>query len=312
MADDPVDPGRRAALGLLGAAAAGLVAWRWVGASDPIGSAAPTRSSTSTTEAATTTSSGAPTTSSSTTTAEPESTTTTETTTTTAEPATTTTSEPATTTTTEPATTTTTEPATTTTTEPVTTTTTEPATTTTAAGTGVALVTVVSKGSWGAAPTGSGFVGHALSRLTLHHTASPLTNGDDPARKWRNTQAYHQSQGWPDVAYHLGVDLAGRAYEGRPFEYRGDTFTEYDPSGHFLICCMGNYDAASPPAAMVETTARLFAWAVTRFGIDPGTLGGHRDHAATTCPGSNLHARLPGIRTRIDQLVAVGVELRWA
>jgi hypothetical protein len=179
------------------------------------------------------------------------------------------------------------------------------------AATGVALVTVVSKGSWGAAPTGSGFVGHSIDRLTLHHTASSLTRGTDPARKWRNTQAYHQSQGWPDVAYHFGVDLDGLAYEGRPLEFRGDTFTEYDPSGHFLVCCMGNYDVASPPAAMVETTARLFAWAAGRFGAGPGSLGGHRDHAATTCPGANLVAAMPAIRTRLDQLIAGGVDLRW-
>lgn len=164
----------------------------------------------------------------------------------------------------------------------------------------------MSKGEWGAQAVGSGFVGHSISRLTLHHTAGALSDNSKAAGHWNGAQSWHLQQGWPDIAYHFGVDLAGNVYQGRDPAYRGDTFTAYDPSGHFLVCCMGDYEAASPPQAMLEGVARIFAWGSSRYGVSSSTLSGHRDHAATACPGGNLYSRQGWVRTRIDELIAAG------
>jgi hypothetical protein len=55
------------------------------------------------------------------------------------------------------------------------------------------------------------------------------------------------------------------------------------------------------------------AWAAQRYGIATETLAGHKDFAATSCPGANLHAHLTSgdLKGRIDTMMAAGrVDLR--
>ena len=109
-----------------------------------------------------------------------------------------------------------------------------------------------------------------------------------PARL-RQHQRFHQSRGWPDLAYHFMIDAAGNVYEGRPVEAVGDTGTEYDPTGHLLICCEGNFDEQELPPAQYGALIRMVAWGVAEYGVDPASVQGHRDVAATSCPGDRLY-----------------------
>jgi hypothetical protein len=108
----------------------------------------------------------------------------------------------------------------------------------------------------------------------------------------RQHQQYHQSRGWPDLAYHFMIDAEGNVYEGRPVTAVGDTGTDYDPTGHLLICCEGNFDEQDIPDAQYETLVRMVAWGAAEYGVDPATVQGHRDVAATSCPGDNLYRLL--------------------
>lgn len=203
--------------------------------------------------------------------------------------ASTTITEPSTTSTAEPSTTST-EPSTTTTAEPSTTTTAE--TTTTAASPATAVpvgaVEVICRDAWGARPPAGPFVEHTVQRLTVHHTAVVLDRTSQAPSLARGHQRYHQDKGWPDLAYHFLVDDAGHVYEGRPWTARGDTATEYDPTGHFLVCAEGDFDRQSVSEAALASIAGLFAWAAAALAVDPSTIAGHRAYAATTCPGRSL------------------------
>lgn len=165
------------------------------------------------------------------------------------------------------------------------------------------VVEVVSKSGWNAQPTGE-FGSHELMRLTYHHTAS---GGSDPTGapdRIREYQRYHQAQGWPDVAYHYLIDQAGRIYEGRPADAPGDTFTEYDPTGHFLACLDGNFDVALPSPESIDSLIRLLAWASQTYGIAPQSLAGHRDHVSTTCPGGYAYDLRDELVSRVEALLA--------
>ena len=210
--------------------------------------------------------------------------------------------------TTQPETNTTDIAPTTTTSEPATTTSTEPATTATPPPeAGVGLV-VLEKAAWGAKQPGSGFVSHSVSRITVHHTALVLANNAHTPAHIRQHQTYHQSLGWPDLAYHFMIDRAGNLYEGRPFEYRGDTGTSYDPSGHFLPCLEGDYNSETPTVVQLEALAQLCAWAASRWGVDPSEIGGHRDYASTSCPGAELYQEISGgaLAARVDEILLSG------
>jgi hypothetical protein len=153
-------------------------------------------------------------------------------------------------------------------------------------------IDVVCRQAWGAAAARDGMRPHSPERLTLHHTAAVLADNADAPSRARSHQASHQREGFADLAYHFIVDAGGNVLEGRSLEFAGETFTDYDPDGHFLVCCEGNFDEQAPTEAQLASVADLFAWAAQRFGIDPVTLGGHRDYAATACPGSRLASLL--------------------
>lgn len=163
---------------------------------------------------------------------------------------------------------------------------------------------VVSREEWGAAPPRGAFITHEIERITIHH-AGDLEGTLGPAqfRAWQN---WHHYLGWPDLAYHFIIGRDGRAYEGRPYEAVGDTATEYDPTGHFLLVVEGNFDESTPNESQLETLAQLVAWASLTFEVS--TIGGHRDHAATSCPGDSLYARIHdgSIATRAQEIVDDG------
>lgn len=141
----------------------------------------------------------------------------------------------------------------------------------------------------------------------VHHSAVRLGDGDDPARHLRQYQSTHQGpNGWIDIAYHVAVDRAGTAYECRSTALAGDTATNYDPAGHFLILAIGNFDEQSPTDAQLDGIARLLRWGADAFGAPLSSVTGHRDHAATACPGGALYTQLTEVRRRAEALPTGG------
>lgn len=136
---------------------------------------------------------------------------------------------------------------------------------------------------------------HRITHLTLHHSGSPepLRPEDDPVEKLRGLQAWGRTdRNWWDVPYHFLIDLQGRIYEGRDWRYMGETNTGYDPRGHLLISVLGNYELQEPTPAQIDAITALMAWAAARFGVPPDRIGGHYDHASTSCPGAHLRRYL--------------------
>ncbi len=147
----------------------------------------------------------------------------------------------------------------------------------------------ICRSAWGAKPVRGDLVPHKVQRLTVHHSARALRDNRDAPARLRAHQSYHQSLGWPDIAYHFLIDRHGNIYKGRPSWARGDTSTDYDPSGHLLVLCEGNFSEQSITKAQVRALVRVLAWASKRFGVSPRKIRGHRDFASTACPGTDLY-----------------------
>ena len=163
--------------------------------------------------------------------------------------------------------------------------------------------------AWGARPARAGGKPHTITRMTLHHEAVVLGDNRNAPERLRHDQRYHQDQkGWIDIAYHVGVDRNGNLYELRNPAIAGDTATDYDTTGHFLVLCEGDFDQEAVSEAQLHGTAVAFAWAAKKFGVASSTLAGHRDFAQTSCPGANLYAHLSSgdLKHRIDDLLAGG------
>lgn len=153
---------------------------------------------------------------------------------------------------------------------------------------------LVPRAAWGAAPAGPGLVAQRPRRLTVHHTAT--RSPEDPAevaRLLQGIQRYHQGEkGWPDLAYHLLIDRAGRVHEGRGIGFQGSSGTVYDLADRVLVCLIGDFTAEPPPDAQWLALVEVLAGLCRQHGIPPRTITMHRDEAATTCPGDALAERI--------------------
>jgi len=172
-----------------------------------------------------------------------------------------------------------------------------------------ATAELLCRDAWGARPARAGGRPHSITRMTLHHEAVVLGDNRNAPGRLRQDQRYHQDQqGWIDIAYHVGVDRNGNIYELRSPKIAGDTATDYNTTGHFLVLCEGDFDQEVVSEAQLHGAATAFAWAAQTFGIATATLAGHRDLAQTSCPGANLYAHLSSgdLKRRVDDLLAAG------
>ncbi len=155
-------------------------------------------------------------------------------------------------------------------------------------------VQVICRDAWGAAPPTGEFTLHEIERITVHHTGALIEDNTLSPGFTRRHQRYHQGSelGWPDIAYHFLIDSHGFVYEGRRWDAVGDTRTSYDPTGHLLIAVKGNFNEQVITDAQYESLIDMLAWGVSSFGIDPDEITGHRDWAATACPGDTLYPQI--------------------
>ncbi len=170
-------------------------------------------------------------------------------------------------------------------------------------------VTLLPRQAWGALPPEPGMTDHDISRITIHH-AGTATGTVGPAQ-FRGWQAHHLSLGWPDLAYHYIVGRDGTLWEGRSWTKAGDTDTDYDPFGHLLVVVEGFFEVDVPTAGQLETLARIVAYGAGRFDVPVTEITGHRDHAATTCPGENLYVHIASgsISGRAADILQGGITL---
>ncbi|MGH8871105.1 MAG: N-acetylmuramoyl-L-alanine amidase, partial [Acidimicrobiia bacterium] len=167
-------------------------------------------------------------------------------------------------------------------------------------------LSMVSREAWGARPAETWrMLHHTISRLTVHH-AGTQPSGSGPPR-YRGWQSDHMDgQGWPDLAYHVIIGVDGTIYEGRDPADRGDSATSYDTDRHFQVVVDGNFEVDLPTPAQLDSLAAVLAWAAEHYGVSPATISGHRDHAATLCPGGHLQDMIASgeLRAAVEALIA--------
>ncbi len=153
---------------------------------------------------------------------------------------------------------------------------------------------IITVEDWG----GIGYEGeyrtHTIERITLHHSGEDFLRDKDPGETLRNLQSWSRSdRNWIDIPYHYLIDLDGNIYEGRDIRYPGDTNTNYDPTGHGLICLLGNYEIAEPNEKQLNAIIEMMAMLCREYNVDAATIKSHRDYVDyTVCPGENLYSYL--------------------
>lgn len=153
-------------------------------------------------------------------------------------------------------------------------------------------VTIVPRSGW-AANDPRPYKQHTPTRITVHHEGTRLEVTDDAAKKIKGIQVWGMGpdRNWTDIPYHFLIAPGGTIYEGRAITTVGETATEYDPSGHLLITCLGNLEVQEVPPAQLQSLVKLIAYVSRKYNIPVETLTTHRDNSSqTSCPGKNLYA----------------------
>lgn len=158
-----------------------------------------------------------------------------------------------------------------------------------ALGTDKKTIDGICRRAWGADPPTGDYRKHRIDHLTIHHSGSVLWRNRDAPARFRAMQQGHQAEGWPDIAYHVLVDRHGNVYRARPPWAKGNTRTNYNPRGHLLVMCIGNFDEQEIPRRQLNAAIDVLAWACAHFDVRPRRIGGHRDYASTACPGDDLY-----------------------
>jgi uncharacterized protein with LGFP repeats len=195
--------------------------------------------------------------------------------------------------------------------------------------------TITSRAGWGAdesiSPEAPGYLpGGKVKAVVVHHTAeSNSYSCADAPTVVRGIYAYHVKQlGWKDIGYNFLVDKCGTVYEGRkggvdrPVQGAHAYGFNAETTG---ISVLGTYTDAAPPQAAMVSVARIAAWKLGQYGVDPaGTttltagdsgrnyfgktwakgsqlsfpvIHGHRDGFNTQCPGDAFYHQLATIRS---------------
>lgn len=150
------------------------------------------------------------------------------------------------------------------------------------------------------------------SGIVVHHSAGRyVDNLEDSAREVCWVQRVHQrNKGWSDVGYHYLIDGAGNVFRGRPMidghhavgaHVAGQNATEIG------VCLLGNYEPTEPDACQgvsreaLDALVDLSVFLCRSYGIAPDAILGHRDLAATLCPGEALYGQLGECRRLVSR-----------
>ncbi|WP_320781660.1 peptidoglycan recognition protein [Streptomyces sp. CRN 30] len=139
----------------------------------------------------------------------------------------------------------------------------------------------------------------------------------------RSIYRYHvKSMGWRDIGYNFLIDKCGKIYEGRAGGVAKPVLGAHTlgfNSNSMGIAVLGTYGSKKPSAAAVRAVARLTAWKVGLYGMNPrgrtylksaggnlyrkgknvrlNVISGHRDGFNTSCPGAQLYKKLGTARS---------------
>ena len=169
------------------------------------------------------------------------------------------------------------------------------------------------------------------SHVIIHHTATQ-NNPSNPAQAVRNIWHYHAiTLGWGDIGYNFLIDQHGNIYQGRnnPWLDTVDTRAAHaglSNSKSFGVSLLGQFESSvsSPSPGLptqdaIDSLEQLIAWRFNQYNlnsydtatietrrygfIDVPRICGHRDVAATACPGNTLYDKLPSIKANVDKIL---------
>ena len=122
-----------------------------------------------------------------------------------------------------------------------------------------------------------------LNKIIIHHSWTPagMDIGVEEIRRW------HLERGWQDIGYHYVLRRNGGIETGRPVEIQG-AHTRGQNRDSIGICIVGGKPEVNFTKLQWSLLSTLVAELMFEHNIYE--VGGHRDYAASKCPGFDVRA----------------------
>ncbi|MFC3996684.1 peptidoglycan recognition family protein [Nocardiopsis sediminis] len=181
---------------------------------------------------------------------------------------------------------------------------------------------ISSRSAWGARPPSSPaqVTNTRPTYIVVHHTATANSTDYSQSHAFalsRSIQNFHMdSNGWADTGQQLTISRGGYVMEGRNLSLSSIRNARHVVGAHVAnyngvavgIENEGTYTSATPTTALYNALVATCAWLCTVYARPTSAIVGHRDLNATACPGDQLYARLPQLRSDVGaRLSSIGL-----
>lgn len=166
---------------------------------------------------------------------------------------------------------------------------------------------ITTRAAWGSRDTKIPDKFGALPKVYVHHTAGHFPKSvEEEIAQMHTLQHYAiDVKGYTDIDYNWLIGPSGTVYEARGAQKKSAaTLSENDVSRS--VCFMGNFQNDIPTEVSIEASIEIIKYLIKIQDLTGGRqveVLGHRDNPqhpnATVCPGENLYAYIPRIRTAV-------------
>lgn len=184
----------------------------------------------------------------------------------------------------------------------------------------VAAPTIANCDTWGAAAPKEPITVLTTrpNKILVHHMANANTTDYSVTQAYRmarSCQQSHFNRGWIDTGQQFTISRGGYVMEGRHRSLevlRGGTQhvrgAHCDGQNDVAVGIEneGTYTSAQPPQALYNQLVALCAYICQQYNIPSREIYGHRDFNATQCPGDQLYAMLPKLRSDVAARIGDG------
>lgn len=140
--------------------------------------------------------------------------------------------------------------------------------------------------------------GGSYDRITVHHTGADLEGGlsaESVGKTLEGILVGHIEKGYGDLAYHFAIDRSGSVWEGRSLAYEGAHVAGQNERNVGVVV-LGNFEHQTPSREQIAALDALVAGLSEHYRIRRHRIYGHRDLAASACPGKNLYTYAQRLR----------------
>jgi len=122
-----------------------------------------------------------------------------------------------------------------------------------------------------------------ITHLVIHHSASHPDTTPDEIAEW------HKKRGFSKIGYHKIITPEGKIHDGRSEDEVPASVKEHN-KGTLAVCLTGNFERDTPTELqLLFLEVQIQEWKTKH---PSAKVVGHRDLAATLCPGKNLYEHI--------------------